>query len=151
VADPPDGPLFVVAVDGTEASRRALAEAVRQGKQLGAELALVMVVVPVSVAQPGPMRRNMDGMRAEMEMAAADTVHDAAQRVKALGLRARTRVLSGNRREDVGPALAGYAANHGATMIFVGTNDRNAAAREHLGSVAESLKRVATCPVCIVR
>ncbi|MGH2687318.1 MAG: universal stress protein [Actinomycetota bacterium] len=145
------GPLFVVAVDGSDPGERALAEAIRQGRQLHAELALVNVVVPTVVAQRGPARINMEQLIAEMEMAAADTVHAAAQRVKQAGLRARTKVLSGNRLEDVGPAIAGYAANHEAAMIFVGTHGRTGAARGHLGSVAEGLKAVATVPVSIVR
>jgi len=145
------GPLFVVAVDGSESGEKALKEAIRQGLQLGAELALVMVVVPAALAQRGPLRVEMDQLSAELEMAAADTVHAASLRVKEAGLRVRTRVLTGNRLEDVGPALAGFAANHGASMLFVGSRGRTGAAREHLGSVAEGLQAVATRPVCVVR
>jgi nucleotide-binding universal stress UspA family protein len=151
VGDQEGPPLFVVAVDGTDTSEKALREALRQAKALGAELALVMVVVPAAFAQRGPRRGNDEEMRAELEIAAADTLHAAAQRVKAEGLKVRTRVLSAGRTEDVGPALAGYGANHGAAMIFVGSHGRTGAAREHLGSVAEGLKSVATCPVCVVR
>ena len=132
-------------------SERALGEAIRQARQLRAELAVVNVVIPTVVAQRGPARINMEQLIAEMEMAAADTVHAASQRVKSAGLRVRTKVLSGNRTEDVGPAVAGYAANHNAAMIFVGTRGRTGAARHHLGSVAEGLQAVATVPVCIVR
>jgi nucleotide-binding universal stress UspA family protein len=144
-------PLFVVAVDGSDASGKALDEAMRQAAQLGAEFALVMVVVPTAFAQRGPGRAGMDQLSAELEVAAADTVHAAAKRVKEAGLKARTRVLAGERIEDVGPALAGYAADHGAAMIFVGSHGRKGAAREHMGSVAEGLQAVATCVVCVVR
>lgn len=146
-----DATLFVVAVDGTEASERALGEAIRQGLQLGAKIALVQVVVPAAMAQPGPARMNIDHLRAELEIAAADTLHAASQRVKQAGLQVSTRVLSGDRREDVGPAVAGFAANHGAAMIFVGSRPKPRAARDHLGSVAEGLQSIATCPVCVVR
>lgn len=143
--------LFVVAIDGTESGEKALAEAVRQGAQLGAEIALVMVVVPASMALRGPRRQNMDELRAELEIAAADTVHAAAVRAQQAGLKASTRVLTAENREDIGPAIAGYAANHGASIIFVGSHDRSLTARDHLGSVAEGLQAVATCPVSVVR
>ncbi len=144
-------PLFVVAVDGSEASEKALTEAMRQAGQLGAELALVMVVVPTAFARRGPRPMSMDQLSAELEVDAADTVHAAAKRVKEAGLKARTRVLAGEREEEVGPALAGYAEDHGAAMIFVGSRGRKGASREHLGSVAEGLQAVATCVVCVVR
>lgn len=147
-----NGPLrFVVAVDGTESGDKALSEALRQGAQLGAELAVVMVVVPASMALRGPRRQNMDELRADLEIAAADTLHAAAGRANEAGLKVQTRVLSAERREDIGPAIAGYASNHGASMIFVGSHERSSSARDHLGSVAEGLQAVATCPVSVVR
>ncbi len=68
-------------------------------------------------------------------------------RVRELGVTVAGRLLQGDPREVIPP----FAAQEAARLLVVGTHGRRGLGRMLLGSVAESIVRVASVPVVVVR
>lgn len=61
------------------------------------------------------------------------------------------RLFNHLRSDDPGHQIAQLAADVEADLVVVGTHDRTGVARFLLGSVADTVTRVAPCPVLVVR
>jgi nucleotide-binding universal stress UspA family protein len=141
--------LIFYATDFSEASERALDEAVGLAQQFGAELRVVHVIEPVHYVTGE-------------EFAAADLytkLEEAAERnatasmktllgkVEKLGVKTESLLLKGTSAEQIVTA----AKERNADMIVIGTHGRTGLSRLFMGSVAARIVSTAECPVLTVR
>lgn len=135
------------ALDFSETSRLAMAEAAEMARHCGAQLTLVHV-------HPPPPQVSADllaSARALEELASVDLARDlAVWRTEAERLAAtsvRTALVAG----DPAAEILRYARDHGVDLLVLGTHGRTGLKRLVLGSVAERVVRQAPCPVMVVR
>ena len=121
---------LVVAVDGSAASLRAVAHAVRLGQETPCELHLCNV-----------------HMGAGSSESAHATLQEARRAVQAAGMRASVEVRHGDPAEQI----ARQARDVGADLIVMGTRGQGAARAALLGSVAQRVAEIAPCPVVTLR
>lgn len=140
--------IILVAVDFSEVSAAALKVAVDLARRLGAQVKVVHVVQPQPV--PLPLEGSaiyMDEVQTwqleEAEKSLAKFIADHA----APGAVSLTRVRSGVAATEISQA----AADHQAGMIVLGTHGRTGLKHLLMGSIAESVLRVAPVPVLCVR
>lgn len=74
---------------------------------------------------------------------------EAAAKVADQGIPAHRRLESGAR--SLGKAIAKVAADTGADVVVMGTNNRGAVGRFMFGSVSEYLLRNLSCPALVVK
>ncbi|WP_296228532.1 universal stress protein [Ralstonia sp. UBA689] len=142
---------ILVAVDGSETSKLALAEAVRLAKSSGGTVRAVYIVdspamlFDVGYYDPSELRKSFiqAGTQLLAETEAALT-KDGVPQETAL-------VETDGIGEDVAAALQRDAAKWGAEVVVIGTHGRRGLAHAMLGSVAEKFIRLATTPVLLVR
>ena len=134
---------IVAAVDFSKASRKAFDAAVRLAKDLDATLVLVHARTPLpKVGARGPI----DQVKAEIE------AEEWQAMVKDWAGAARKTVKAETfTRKGKPPAvIAAAVAEHGATMVVVGSHGRTGLKRAVLGSVAEAVVRKSKVPVVVV-
>lgn len=138
------GPL-IVPIDGSEGSRRALEEALRYGKALGAPLLLLEVVEEFGPL-PGKFEAGPDGVDRTAWLA-------QTRLSKVRDLLDATDVPWSLRVEEGYPAelICSLAKDVGAPLIVMGHRGITAAARLLIGSVSDKVVRDAPCSVMIVR
>ncbi|MCC7484680.1 MAG: universal stress protein [Burkholderiales bacterium] len=138
--------LILVPVDGSEASREALEEALLLAADQKASARLVYVCEP---ARHVVMEGVVDLAHA-IEKQGALVLSQAADRARAYGVAATTiLVQAGDRR--VAAAIVDEARAAGADLIAMGTHGRKGVEHLFLGSVAEGVARRAAVPVLLVR
>jgi nucleotide-binding universal stress UspA family protein len=134
---------IVVGVDGSAASRAALAWAVGQARLTGAVVdAVIAWEVPLALRTPWPPGLTTDfrGPAAdELARAVADLPGPAGQ------AEIRSKVVEGN------PAEVLLHASAGADMLVVGSRGHGGFAAALLGSVGQHCVHHATCPVVVIR
>jgi len=147
---------FVVAVDGSDASDRALDHAVAMAAAAGGELTVVHAVDPDVYDTGGP---DPEGDRSEAERRlivedvedaenrGEEILEDAAERAGDAGLAVETELLYGNPVETV----PSFATGEGYDGIFVGHRGLSEREERVLGSVAKGLVERAGVPVTVVR
>jgi nucleotide-binding universal stress UspA family protein len=127
---------MVVGTDGSVTAGRAVAEAVKLAKALGAELHLV--------SAHEPLRGSAEG--AEAGGAAETALDRAADVARSAEVTVKTHAVRG----DPVAALMGVASEVGATLIVVGNQGMHGAKRV-LGSVPNAISHKAECNVLIVQ
>ena len=139
---------IIVAVDGSECSGDALEEAVTLAKSLDANLTACSVVDIIRAAS------SMTYASGEIVQAYFDALRDDAKRVLAQAeeqARAMDVTLDTDLCEGYpADAIVEAAKRHGADLIVMGSHGRTGLRRFLLGSVAESVVRIAAVPVLIV-
>jgi nucleotide-binding universal stress UspA family protein len=139
---------ILIPTDFSDCARRAEEGAVALGRALGAELILLHVAVEVPLYNEG-----MSGLvnpRAVYEAQRAwaeNTLAARAAELRGMGVSARCVIRSGVAVDEI---LA-LAAEEGCDLIVIGTHGRGGLSRFFLGSVADRVVRLATCPVMTVR
>lgn len=141
---------ILVGVDGSETAERGLAEAIRLAKDQHAEIRLLHVADLVLATMDAPFA--FEEMRQSLVRTGEEVLNKAAEAVRAAGVAVSPRMLevatTGNR---VGETLVDEAKAWPADLIVVGTHGRRGFSHLLLGSVAESVVRMAPCPVLLVR
>jgi nucleotide-binding universal stress UspA family protein len=147
---------FVVAVDGSDASDRALDHAVAMTAAADGELAVVHAVDPDVYDTGGPDPAG-DRSKAERRLIIEDVedaenrgeelLEDAAERAADAGPAVDTELLYGNPVETV----SSFATTDGYDGIFVGHRGLSEREERVLGSVAKGLVERADVPVTVVR
>ena len=134
----------VVATDFSSASQRAFAYAVAMARQYDAELALVHAIPPEprETASLGPLPHELDLNRLEAERAMEQIAEEAHV------TRFRHQIVI--ERGSVGNALCSVTQHEGADLLVLGTHGRGGLKKLALGSVAEEVLRLASCPVLTV-
>lgn len=138
---------IAVALDDSEAARKAFDVALQLAQAERAELGICSVVdsiVITGMAPPGPA---MDVIIGDMEIAARRLVTGAVERAHAAGVTARGQPRNGMPAFE----LLAYAKRYGADLMVMGTHGRRGVKHFLLGSVAEVVLRESNIPVLVVR
>jgi len=139
------------ALDGSRSARLALDEAISLARDSGS-LVIAMCVVSDALrladVDSGYIdQRDPAGLDADK---AAIAVSDAEAAFRLSGVRGIARTIDAG-GADISDVLARAAAECDADLIVMGTHGRRGLRRALLGSVAESLVRIADRPVLVVR
>ena len=132
---------IVVGTDGSDTAKRAVAEAVRLAKALGAELHVVSAYEP--------LRGVHVAGSAEVAPLPDDVVDSTLEQAAAVGRFSAVPVSTHAVRTDPAEALIDLAAEVGASLIVVGNQGMHGAKRI-LGSVPNTVSHRARCNVLIV-
>jgi nucleotide-binding universal stress UspA family protein len=138
---------ILLAVDDSKSSDAALEAVIAQISPQGAEVLVLHVVEPITIAPPPEMSRSYAPELEIQIKEAHELVEREAQKLRAAGFKARGEVQTGDIREKILDA----AAELGADLIVLGSHGRKGVQRFLLGSVAENVARHAQCSVEIVR
>ena len=146
---------ILVAIDESSTSAKALDEAVRLARALGATLCIAHVADEVPIAQPG---MTLEGYVYIENEKVQEDLHEtsnllldaAVATASAAGCQVE-RMLVESARRRVAETIADAARDWGADLVVVGTHGRRGFARLLVGSVAENLVRIATTSLVLVR
>jgi nucleotide-binding universal stress UspA family protein len=138
---------IVVGTDGSETAKRAVQEAVRLAKALGAEVHIVSGFHPlrgahISGAPTGAAKIWQPLPDANVEA----TVQEAAAAVRLAGVKVKTHVV----QDDAADAVLNVAKDVNASTIVVGNRGMRGG-RRVLGSVPNTVSHKAGCNVLIVQ
>jgi nucleotide-binding universal stress UspA family protein len=141
---------IAVAVDGSPTSRIALRAAIALAQDQKAALRIVLVVdvITGTIDSPYDMADYEDSVRRAADrilQQAAVAAHKA--RIDAQTVRLEVRAL-GDRIAD---EIARNAKSWRSDLIVIGTHGRRGLSHLFLGSVAETLIRIAPAPVLLIR
>jgi nucleotide-binding universal stress UspA family protein len=152
--------VIVAGVDYSETGDRALQEAIQIGVRQGnAEVHALNVVLLVQSGSQ-PMLEYAPSVVTGMSFEQAWTALVRHIETKTGGIREKLgkaadgrfpRVVPHLRVEAAAQEIAQLAADLEADLVVVGTHGRRGLSRVLLGSVAESVVRLAPCPVLVVR
>jgi nucleotide-binding universal stress UspA family protein len=146
---------IMIAVDGSEASKYALAEGLRLARLLHASICVAHVI---DVMPPFAMGigLGMTNVPVELFTARRDEAHaqldDARQHAAAVGVKCETDLLElDTPTDDVAQCLLRCAVRYSAELVVLGTHGRQGVKRALHGSVAERFARASACPVLVLR
>lgn len=139
------GEIFLVPVDFSRGSEKALDYAVKMARQQGAKV-VSLHVVPADVIYP------QTGMSFDLYgLMAGDARRNFQKLVKRKRLDPKNSTLMLAHGTDLSAIIARHAKKISAAMIVMGSHGRTGLRRFLLGSVAERTLRYADCPVLIVK
>jgi nucleotide-binding universal stress UspA family protein len=153
---PPESPFSIVtAIDFSETGDLALEEALRQARQRRTGGEVELHVVHVITREELDAAKGHDDM-AKQSALLASLPPQIWDRITAVGKAVRhgsaeTKVSSHVRLGIPSEAIHQAAIDYRADLIVVGTHGRRGLQKLILGSVAESLVKIAHCPVLVVR
>jgi nucleotide-binding universal stress UspA family protein len=136
---------ILVAIDGSDNSKRAVEVATTLAKVTGGELFLVMVV-PEEIESTGPPEGLAYSSWEERGNAIIfeDSKIPQSNQVEVTG-----HVIRPN--DSVASEIVGYARDENMDLIVIGTRGRSALKKLLLGSVSDAVVRQAHCNVLVVR
>jgi len=141
---------ILVAIDGSQTSRRGLEEAILLARSLGSSLRLVHVVNKTPWISPGADQSDLQHLIDDLRGTGECILHDAESAAREAGLRADGRLI-----EALGAGAGEYimqeATSWPAELIVCGTHGRRGIRRLILGSDAEHIVRSSPVPVLLVR
>ncbi|MEM0271534.1 MAG: universal stress protein [Thermoprotei archaeon] len=143
---------ILVAVDGSENSRKAARTAIWLAKATGAKLiALAVVQLPILLDQgiPGGGSYGIGEYLSQTKKYLEKVVGEIAEEAARVGVNAEHVVLDG--AASVVQAIADYAAENNVDLIVVGTRGLGGFKKLVLGSVSSGLVSHAPCAVLVVR
>jgi nucleotide-binding universal stress UspA family protein len=140
--------LYIVGVDGSEGSRRALRFAADRAAASGAGLLLVHVIdwSPYTVLPPQDLAERHKRHDEEIANARTQILEPLLAEAKAAGVEAEGLVRHGH----AAAALTELAGERGAAQLFVGRRGLSRVEALLFGSVSSNLIQVATHPVTVV-
>ena len=142
---------ILVALDGSSTANLALKEAITLAKEGGSKVRGVFVVDAYHVnseVEFSTKQEVVDSMRSEAKIILAKT----QKKLDSAGVRADTKLLETDSTNGrIAEVIAKEASSWSANLIIVGTHGRKGFSHFLLGSVAESIVRVATKPVLLIR
>jgi nucleotide-binding universal stress UspA family protein len=153
----PEMRRVLVPLDGSPFAGQILGPAVALGRLMDAEYLLVRVIQPLApVNYPlepqgvgaASVLAHLEALHEQVRQEAESYLEDVARRLRAQGLRVRTRVAVG---EQPGVTILREAEAQGADLIALETHGRKGLPRVFLGRVADKLVRGATIPILVQR
>jgi nucleotide-binding universal stress UspA family protein len=140
--------LFVVGVDGSEGSRRALHVAARSAGRIGARLLVVHVIAESPGADLAPVAPEIafGQQEAELEAARAHMLEPMVAEARDLGVPVELKTLHG----EPAATLAEIAAVREASQIYIGREHHSRVHDLLFGNTLLDLARKATVPVTMV-
>jgi len=141
---------ILVAVDDSDVSRSAMAEAVRLARGLEARLCFAHAIDAVTAN--AYKRADLEEFLAPQVQAGRAILTQAAELAREAGIPWDTRLVEIHSmgRNRLAEAVAQEAETWGADLILVGTRGRRGVGRLLLGSVVEGLVRTGRQPVMVV-
>ncbi len=139
---------FLVAVDASEGSERALNTAIALAKNTNNTITIAHVIEwsPFSFHTPDELAERHKRREEELDRAKQAMLTPAAAAVEAAGVECKTVVQHGHPAET----LAALAQDTGALQIFIGRKGQSKAGLLLFGSVASSLIQISAVPVTVV-
>jgi nucleotide-binding universal stress UspA family protein len=137
---------ILVAVDGSDASKRAVQLAAEFARFQGAKVVAAHVVQPLFVP-PEPYGFNSGSLEAANREYGQQLASEAAAAVKELGAEAEALVLTGSPPE----MLLEVSQAEDVALVVVGSSGRGAFSRAMLGSVSDRIVHHCQKPVLVVR
>ena len=139
---------FVVAVDGSPGSERALRIAINLGKDRGVKLILTHVIEWSAFSFHTPEELAIRHKRREEELERAnEAILGPSEKIaKSAGIECETLVLHGHPAET----LVEVASDKGSEMIFIGRKGQSKMGTLLFGSVAGSLVQISPVAVTVV-
>lgn len=139
---------ILVAIDGSDASNRAVDQAIEYARLMEARLVLMHVVhwsgyVPIGVE--AAYNRPMD-KKAEEDHAHKDVLDPALEKAKHAGIDSKACLTWGSPAAE----LTNKAQEIGARLVVVGRKGRTNLAEMIIGSVSNAIAHVAKVPVLLV-
>ena len=140
--------IFVVGVDGSDGSRRALHAAARAAERLGARLLVAHVVAEVPGVDRSPLAPEtaFGQQEHEVEEAHAHMLEAMVGEIGDLGVRVELATLHG----DPATELADLAAGRDAAQIFIGCDQHSRLHERLFGSTVTELARKTTVPLTLI-
>lgn len=140
--------LFIVGIDGSEASRRALFAAARAAKRANGRLLLAHVIAETPGTDLAPVAPELvfGQQEQELETAHAHLLEPLAAEARDLGVPVELKTLHG----EPAAMLAELAAFRDATQLFVGRTGHSRLHERLFGSTLQELARKTTVPVTLV-
>ena len=138
---------ILLAVDDSKFSDAALEAVVAQTPPQGAEVLVLHVVEPITLAPPPQMSSSYAPELEARVKEGQELVERQVQKLRAAGFKTHGAVETG----DIRGKILDAAAELGADLIVLGSHGRKGVQRFLLGSVAENVARHAPCSVEIVR
>lgn len=133
--------------DFSEASLKALDQAVELAKQLGAEVHVVHVVPLLMYAIAPDVVPDDPQFERRLKEKLAARLEEVASRLRGRGAEIHTLLVDGNPGHEVGEV----AAERGFDLVVMATHGRSGLPRLMLGSVAERTVRSSKVPVLTLR
>lgn len=143
-------PRILVPVDGSDASVRALREAVALGRALGSELVLLHVVDTYQLLLAKATQAGFDEAREALLARGQALLQACGQQAGQSGVACDT-VLREVMSSRVSAAIVDEATRQDCSLIVMGTHGRNGRTRLLLGSDAERVVHAALVPVLLVQ
>lgn len=152
---------ILVAVDGSESSKRAAHVALGLAEKLKAELIVLHAIspptsyyqsnfpVPVGMAPPPPSQKEIDTYYAYARRVALGIVGDTVSEAKKVGTNVKTELPEGV--SSVVETIINHAAKEHVDLIIVGTRGLGGFKKMLIGSVSSGVISHANCPVLVVR
>lgn len=139
---------YLVAVDGSEGSRRALAHAMALAKESGAQLTIAHVIEwsPYSFHTPDELAERHKRREEELERARTAILEPMAAMASKEGLTADTVVKHGRSAETI----SALAADLNVAQVIVGRRGESGVKTMLFGSVTTNLAQTCPVPVLIV-
>lgn len=140
--------ILMIATDFSEPAEAAEAHGLDLARRLGAEVVYVHVGTEPSLYGEGPF--GMAQVRSILEAQrrwASERLAERVERAGAAGIPARSLLLDGVPHQQIVKA----AERERPAMLVIGTHGRTGVERVLVGSVAERVVRLASCPVLTVR
>ena len=140
---------ILVPIDGSDASRQGLEQAMRLAKALGARLRLLHVMNQRSWVSPGSPPDVLRSVADELRGNAESLLHEAARSVRDRDIAVDTRLIEAPDAE-AGDYILSEARAWPAELIVCGTHGRRGIRRVLMGSDAEYVLRHSEVPVLLV-
>ncbi len=147
---------IIVAVDGSENSKRATRIAIGLAEKYHAELVALHVVprltygfTPTSLTKPAVLPTSYGLAYSEMRKEAEGYVNEVVSSAKPLGVSARGEVLED--RPSAVEAIIDYSSKEKADLIVTGTRGKSGFTKLLIGSVSSGIVAHAHCAVLVVR
>lgn len=140
--------LYLVGVDGSDCSRRALHAAARAAKGAGGRLLLAHVIAASPGSDLAPIAPELvfGQQEQELETAHAHLLEPLAAEARDLGVPVELKTLHG----EPAAMLAELAAFREASQIFIGRTGHSRLHERLFGSTLAELARRTTVPVTLV-
>jgi nucleotide-binding universal stress UspA family protein len=137
---------IVVGTDGSETAKRAVTEAVRLAKAMGAQVHVVSAYEPLRARVTGAPEGAAQVWQPLPDDKVESILDQAAAGIRLAGLKVTPHAV----RKDPADALIQVANEVDATMIVVGSKGMHGARRLALGNVPNKVSHQARCNVLIV-
>lgn len=141
---------IIVAIDGSHTSSRALRAAINLAKEQQARLLIAHAMDVVAFYSDMPY--DLDMYEQSVRKAGERILKRARAAAEKAGVQAETQLLEVQEIADrVADEIERAAKRWKADLLVIGTHGRRGVRRLLLGSVAESLVRISSMPVLLIR